>query len=271
MPRALDLGMGLTSTSVVGSGRLQLPVQTIWHIDADDLSTLWTEVSGTPSTHINGNDGDSIGQTGKAGNKYWRASSASLPNRRPKYKTGIAPNGKPIIRFDSTDDKLEVGLIQGSGFSTDNYTFSIVFALRSDVNAQGIFSCGKNGGNDWGVADGFFLADNTTSVSGAVNFFQGSGAELTTADLSNAFHCVTVDVGGGTRAIRVDGTEINSISQADETIDDAELTFVVGCRLSGGYAVFGELDLAEFALYDSQQSLANITATENYLMGKWGL
>jgi hypothetical protein len=164
-------------------------------------------------------------------------------------------NGLPVVRFDGTDDKLTV-----SGITNNDATRTIFMVARAVTHATG--DC------FFGFVTG---ADLNMTGSGQVRWNQNQAAGQQTIEAGTGVAGVTV---------RVITMRFNSTSSADAySLDGAAQNFDpndvyqsgssplnLGARVS---TFFGNVDIAEFLVFDSALVDTDLDAVRGYLLDKW--
>ncbi len=214
---------------------------------------LPTDISGiklwlAANRGLNLSDGDPVGtwpdQSGN-GNDATQGTGAA----KPTYKTNIL-NGKPIVRFDGTDDNLRTanfGLVQ------PEHVFC-VFKLKRDTVNDTLFD--GLGGN---------LMRFYRSGAGPVLGLYAGGAVGSIAVATTDFYIGSCLFNGVSSELRING---GSTVSGDVGANNAS-----GVTL-GAYGTvvdFAETDIAEIFIYDSALSTANRLSVERYLSSKYGI
>ncbi len=172
---------------------------------------------------------------------------------KPLFKTNII-NGKPVIRFDGSDDRLI-----HSGVSTGGTSFSLFLVLYNNSQAanygslisegstRGLFLRGSGAGGPSNKLDMFYSADkhNTTALTPGVWFYVSA---IVSAGALTFYRNGTAD-----------GTSSSIISTSFNTIGDDP----AGERFKG--------DIAEILIFNSAISGANLTNMHTYLASKYAL
>lgn len=164
---------------------------------------------------------------------------------KPTYKTAIQ-NGKPVVRFDGTDDFMACPAITAASgmtcFCVGKVTLATNFGMFFVVNAA-LFELRQNG-----VAGTAQLFSGTGTVNGADAL--GWHAYSFATNGSNLSQLWTDGASNGTRA---EGQACG--------------TPVIGARLAASLPMNG--DIAECLLYDSLLSDSNRQLVEAYLKAKY--
>lgn len=218
----IDIASGGGFTPPAGTVAWYKADELVGFSDNDPVGT-WTDDSG------DGNDSVGSGST------------------RPLYKTAIQ-NGLPIVRFDGTDDYLEVS--GGPMLGTQPFTVHMV-ALNRNTTAS-VFPL--VGGNQWRC--GRWGNDGKSAMS-AGSLVQGSASDIPV----NAAHQLTYVFDGASSKVYVDGVEKASGDAGSQSMDDLYL----GRFFNGGSFEFGQVDLGEVLVRLGGRD----TATEDYMQAKW--
>jgi len=170
---------------------------------------------------------------------------------RPLFKTGIL-NGRSIVRFDGSNDRLSVSLSPTIGQPTTIY-------IVMKVIAGAYYFYGKNdgGGSDYGYGIINNPGTNITSNAGATLQYT-YGSELFTYGIHALF------LNGGSSEIRVNG-----ISRVIGNAGTSRL--LPGITLGGAATNYSEVDYSEILVYDSILSLSDRISVENYLNSRYNI
>lgn len=165
--------------------------------------------------------------------------------KKPTFKTAIQ-NGKPVIRFDGTDDHVACPAITAAS----GLTCLVVAKVNSGIFPMLFVASNANlelRGNAGGTAMQL-LTNGVTTIAGdadgvwAVYSFANNGSNLSEFWTNGTSH----------------GTTANSSALG---------TPVIGDRIAGGQPMNG--DVAEVILYNSLLSVGNRQSVEAYLKAKW--
>jgi hypothetical protein len=201
------------------------------------------------------NDGDAISSwTDSSGNTNHAVQATG--SLQPLYKTAIQ-NGKPVVRFDGTDDYVQFGdasaLTAGTGF--------IVAKANADPAAAstnaGLWHLGTH------AATPTFYPFTDSNVYDAFGTDSRKSTGNPTPTLA-AFNVYTVSSAAGAWTSWFNGTQ--HFTTATNTVSfptDPKL----GRGIAAGVALLG--DIGEFLLYNSALSAGNRQAVEAYLKAKW--
>lgn len=229
--------------------------------DSDDAATI--DVT---------SDGDPVGEwKDKSGNAL-DATQTGLP--RPIYKTNIL-NGRPIIRFDSVDDFLDLGNV--SQLEVDSFTIHAVCLHRTTLTAKTIFGWQFNNGADKAGAIIQFDLANKVKIS-AINQSNNFVTQATpTAFGIDTFYIITYKKDSAVVDIRVDGVVEVSAGLLATPVDYAttltKTTHIGAANTDAGpVSFFFDGDIAELIFYDRALTSGEIDQIEkDYLSAKWGI
>lgn len=190
------------------------------------------------------NDNDAVASwtdSSGLGNHAVQATEAA----KPTYKTAIV-NGKPVLRFDGTDDFMAAPAITAASgmtcFCVGKVTLATNFGMFFVLN---------------GAA--FELRQNSTL--GTAQLFAGAGTVNGTDALG--WHVYSFSSNGSNLSqLWTDGT--SNGTRADGPVCG---TPAIGARLAAVLPMNG--DIAECLLYDSSLSVANRQSIEAYLKAKY--
>lgn len=199
------------------------------------------------------------------GNDFSQATSS----RRPLWiANGL--NGKPVLRFDGTDDFLSSSFLPATGANPRSVTMVI-----NNLDY-------KNGSSDsvvfsWGGTTTHFNAFGFNAISPATgsrfaNAFSiysnnnGSYRSFPTSPSADKSYVVTVNYNGSVAKLFVNSKEIATLSLTLNTTSVNNMR--IGSRFSTGYF---KGDLAEMALYDDILSVSDQAKLECYLSRKYNI
>lgn len=204
--------------------------------DSDPVST-WADASG------NGRDATAVDAT------------------RPIYKTGII-NGKPVVRFDGTDDFMDLGDNVGDDKAT--YTL-VVVARRTTYTAQQPWLSNRHLANSetdtyYGIAgtgEQFVYQDSAVPppIVGASALTNGNAYALMLVVTPAARQLYLAGAANGDDAATNTATKIFSGYIGKDT----------------GTGDFLNGDIAELLTYDAALDVSQRAALFAYTLGKWGV
>lgn len=173
--------------------------------------------------------------------------------KKPIFKTGIL-NGKPVVRFDGTDDTLVAGAAIGI---TGNHTYFVVVKMPNADYASPLWVTADDGAgvNLTGRADG--------SIDYGIPWSQNSGASYYDG---TSFYIFSLTFDGTTYRLRKNGTGLVSAATASAP---SNRTPRIGKSDALPTALNG--DLAEIIIYNSTLSQTDHNLVGNHLATKYGL
>lgn len=190
--------------------------------------------------------------------------------QRPTYQTGVL-NGRPVVRFDGTDDVLASASVVGSSFFAAN-SVTACYVLRQNA-----------GGLNNGTAFAWPAPDNTnrlgafTAFSDDVFYFthgnSAAGGEISVAQpggWDDVFHVVMLHRDAGAGTIRVDRAVVLSATFTDDLDVTQTASLYVGARTAIGENPFAG-DIAEIAIWNRALNDREIARLETYLSRKYVL
>lgn len=221
-----------------------IPGLQIW-LDADAITGL--------------SDGDPIA-TWLDQSGLGRDASQSTGAKKPTYKTGII-NGKPVIRFDGTDDCMSVP----DNDDFDGSPITLFAVWNFSAIGEGIISKGRDGFGAWVIRDTTIFGMHTD----AGNFNSDPTQSQTNWTLSQN---VIATVRGNNTVL--ESYEAGALKSTDSSISGVLGTsaypFTIGTYIDfvNGY-VTG--DIAEIVFYNVFLSAVYVRKVERYLSTKWGI
>ena len=205
-------------------------------------------------------DGDPVGLwPDKSGNG--NHASQSTTAAKPTLKTDII-NGKPVLRFDGTDDWIGDRLnriIQAAGQPT-----IFVVLSGSGSSSDTFLSIGEDDATTGHI--GQFTREYGIRVRG--------GNEVYSASASGSFEIFEAVQGGANvtdyRAF-VDGSEL-AVSSSTAAATDYDPGFVLGAKDDENFiSEFIAVDIAEVLVYDKALSTSKRQSVRDYLADKYGI
>lgn len=203
-------------------------------------------------------DGDAVaGWQDKSGNG--RHMTQSTSGSRPLYKINIV-NGKPVVRFDGTDDVLAGANLSALSAAE---AFIVVKTGQADPPAAGAGTGLWHYGTDTQASHYPFSNSNIYD-----NF--GTNSRKTVGDPTPSlatFRLYNVMSKSGTWTARLDGTQIYTV--ASNTVG-----FRSSCELGNGLSGAGPTfngDIAEVIVYSAELSGSDRDIVEAYIASKYGL
>jgi hypothetical protein len=205
------------------------------HLDASQSSTITKDASNLVSQW---NDFSS------QGNNISQATSS----KQPLFVANVQ-NGKPVIRFDGSNDMLQRTTYVNGALTQPNTVFYV----------------GKIGGNeDFTFASGTLGSENSVLTTGSnLTMYAGSiyGADSAVTTLQQ----YTFLYNTTSSTMRVNGTQTDTGSVGTHTMQG----FTVGANYTD--AQWSAIDVCEILVYNGTLSDTNRDKIESYLMEKWGL
>jgi hypothetical protein len=199
---------------------------------------------------------------------------------QPIYKTNIQ-NGKPIVRFDGTDDFLEVAdtaIIGGESgmtafFVTAHTTNALTKALLTkwDYSTQGTFIVSTYLGLPNRIET--FIADVITDLGGNNQYTTNEILVPTTFSIISIVYDGTQSVGNRVKIYSNGGAaEATSTNGTiPTTLTSSTSKLLVGSG-QGGISTWNyDGDMGEIILYNSALSDANRESVRNYLNNRWAI
>ena len=204
------------------------------YVNGDSVSS-WTDISGG-RTAVN----SSVGE-------------------QPAYVTG-AQNGRPVVRFDGTSDRLQATSFQDAFVGTTSATVFVAFAVGPGASSDTEYSV-----LDFGANDGFYRF----AGDGAGYLSDFRTARITAEPIgqpTSGSHYMTIRTGSS-------GYEVYRNSSL---VESTGASWGIGANLTiGDNPVSAGVDFAgdvfEVIYYNSQLSTSQIQQVGDYLVDKWGL
>lgn len=168
---------------------------------------------------------------------------------RPVYKTGII-NGKPVARFDGTDDYLDAALdvsgysaiTIGIAFAPKNYTQSGYFSCSATVNAGSVFV--------------LFQRER-----GATRIYINGGYQYSVAHPLDTFAVFVLTWDGTTWKLW-----LNGVQQENYVGGSTDKATATHCWLGAGFPAVSNSDVKEVLVYNSALNTTDVATLNNYLM-----
>ena len=169
---------------------------------------------------------------------------------RPTLQLNIL-NGLPVVRFDGTNDYLTVDITD----LTQPLTIFGAFTTDADVTTNEQLDGGGAG-----------AARCVTYInSGALTAFGGTNLVGAAVSTNTSYYYVVV-YNGTSSSIKLSG---GAATNGNAGTQDHG-AYVIGADQTPGGLPWGG-DIAEYGIYDSALSAADIAQVERYLAAKWGL
>ena len=248
-------GADIPSGSPAGSPVVWYDASTIGGLSDNDPLVTWEDL-------------------GSAGANLTAGAGAAAPT----YKTGIQ-NSLPGIYYDGGDTTINEGGLPGFGASPNGHaTLFIVVNLDTGFTTEGLYEFTRSAAtvNDgWGLysSGGTFIA-NLHAWDGSVKGVTHSAnvKPVDTVGLYTVVYDYNISPTSSANRLWRNGTVSTSsgINHSIEMLTPAVVDSLSLGALGGGiYKMSGYIH--EFIFYNTVLSSADITATESYLMTKWGL
>ncbi|OFY20727.1 MAG: hypothetical protein A2W98_01280 [Bacteroidetes bacterium GWF2_33_38] len=208
-------------------------------------------------------DGTTITQWDDQSGNNWHATIGAGINE-PTFESGIL-NGKPILRFDGTQDYMDFDANVETQLSGNNYSIFSVGAKRT-LNAYDLFIGGSSNGTNQSLLFGignsttrFWLGQVNNNLWGALISGE-SGTDINTFGLFSGF----LDNAVGHK-IYQNGSLLNSNTNL------TQLSGFPNPYLARYRATYYEVDIAEMIIYNSSVNTAQRKIIDNYLAAKYGI
>lgn len=212
---------------------------------------LWVDASSTEIVKDGGGfpaDGDPVTTWSDIGGRGQAFTQVTLANM-PTYRTNII-GGNPIIRFDGTDDWMDLSTVLKQ---YHQYTMFLV-AIRSNTGTGFVVADGAPGmvliftSGTPVIASGASNNPQVQRPTGVANGSPGVYTALNSFDFGNGFW---LNSNGTTSALNPLNT-----------------TLQIGARLSGTNSPYAG-DIGELVFYSRGLTLSEIKSINNYLCHKW--
>jgi hypothetical protein len=248
-------------------------------LDAADSSTLFDATAGGSLVTT---DGSAVARwNDKSGNN--RHATQATVNARPLLKTNIK-NGRNVLRFDATNDKLTI--------ANSTATFNFLHNSTSTIFAVSCNRGTTNTYNFWclldncsaGAGRGFYTGQSgsTTNKSSGHGILAGNNS-FVVAHSSNAIiprnvFSSTSFLGNPSAAAANRSTGFinganqfnNNVSSVSQTAGNAIYSFTIGGQFDG-HVVNWNGDVSEILIYNSALTTEQRQGIELYLNNKWNL
>lgn len=170
----------------------------------------------------------------------------------PTLQTNIV-NGRPVVRFDGTDDYLTVTLAATQPFTVIIVAKHVSGAVDADEIMGGGFTAAP-------AAAGALYATNAATDT----FDWSTGSAVSPGNLDASFHIHGTVVNGASSTLRLDGTS----STGDLGSNDMA-AFALGAGSDGGTPA--DVDVAEAIAYNVGLSTSELAQVEAYLSNKYAI
>lgn len=242
----------------------------LW-LDASSADTLYDATSG--GSLVTADSGVARWED-KSGNGSHAVQSTGA--NQPLRKASVQ-NGRDVLRFDGTNDTLQISSITLPTYFT---AFVVSSTTRSgnDLKFWLEHSANVNSNN------GFFF---NGTYEGAWTIRRGAGSSAVRygplVDSSDwigsgwALASLTYN-SAGVGSIYKNGTfvsdatlDLSTTSAATSALDNSDVTASLNIASRNGSSLFLNGDIGEIVIYNSALSSVNREAVENYLLAKWGI
>ncbi len=226
----------------------------LW-LDANDASTLFQDAAKT----IPAGNGDVVGAWENKANPGTNDGTQATTAAKPTLHTGVV-NGLPIIRFDGTDDFLNIGDLSALTAAE----IFIVVKIDNDPPAlaaqSGLWSMGTDG-----------VTPDTHFPFTTGDIFDVFG---TTVRKPSIIPTIALDQWNIYNVVSISGEWTNRINTVQQhTTGTNTVGFVATAKIgiSNGGTFFLDGDIAEIILYNAKLSTEDRTQLNAYLSNKYGI
>jgi len=181
----------------------------------------------------------------------------STAAKKPVYKTSIV-NGQPVVRFDGTDDYMDVVGVSGLTAAT----FFMVYKAVTNDSGDGYGHFGSESANnhysftDGNIYDGFGSAVRRNTGNPTV--------------VLSTWHIYAISVAANQWTSWINGTQ--HFTTAINTVGwDPDPVIGTGNDVYPPISTFGAADFAELMIYDSVLSVDDRSSVHTYLGDKYGI
>lgn len=226
-------------------------------------------------------DGADVGSSGNAG-PLWTSSEGNniqLRNRigstQPTYETTPNINGVPVLHFTQTGTQNSMCLNPAEGMPAS-------IEAISGTNGGSVYMVGRmnetnppSGGQGlWTICErdvGFSFQSQVWSTDGHMYdcTFTNAMKDCGVMDLSAPF-CYAIFSKTNQYTARLNGAQTFTTGTNTFRASVAQ-SLLIAAATTGGGAITGKLDVAEFLVYDHVLTAPEIAETEAYLLTKYGL
>jgi hypothetical protein len=238
-----------------------------------DISGLigWYKADSISGVSVDNTGVSSWTDSSPSGKNATNATSGS----QPAYKTNRI-NGYPCVRFDGTNDYLQ---ITSASFTSGSTIFLVCSASSAVLSGNNGMLCAATTGNDYDTGDSFILTTGYISAnnpSGWNTGWRGIGTTNVTTAFRNWYYWtyqVSVSGSNVTQVSRKSGTQIETKTGAASG-NCSPTKIMIGGRVTAGAIGtdgFYNGDIAEILIYNTDIGSANITLVEDYLSRKYAL
>jgi hypothetical protein len=231
---------GVTATLLVTSGLvLDLDAATITGLAEAAEVTTWAGSSGTA-----------------------RDATQATAGSKPTYRA-TALNGAPCVRFDGTNDWMDLGTAAMISAVT-GAKFTVMWAAKhANAGIAYLFARDSN------VGTREFALGSDSATFGPRSETAGTGG-LSGAAHSNAAHVFCIEWDSGTARARIDSTLVQTLTGQATAGSLASTSFTVGRRNYAGAEGYMNADLGRIVAYDRILSVQELLSAEGTLRNQFG-
>ncbi|MDB2414400.1 prepilin-type N-terminal cleavage/methylation domain-containing protein [Rickettsiales bacterium] len=232
----------------------------LW-LDGNDTSTLYTDPTCAADKLVTA-DGNSVAcWKDKSGRNNHAIQNDS--DRMPLYKTNIINTDREVVRFDGSNDFMDIDLT----FIVDN-NYTIIFVEKRNTTGTMMVMGTINNGSDnnalhigYRTDTGFTLAQWNNDIDAAISNTTNQARIITALFDMSSGHSI--------RSVRAGVVASNSNADKNPMLFGSNGSIGRGFSRSGTDYYNG--DLAELIIYDRALSSVERTNIEDYLSKKWGV
>lgn len=223
--------------------------------------TLWQDAGRTTPASA---DGDLVGSWDDASASGLHISQAGTA--RPTLKTNIV-NGKPVLRFDGTNDQLGRSVAMTALFAAAEASIFIVMSQDSTQANNTPVAWNATTTTNRVLTHATFADTvywdfiDATATSGRVSVAQPSGWD-------NAFHLTALMRSDSSQVIRVDRAQLVSQDPTATTLSAATAVWSIG-NTGSGADMFFKGDIAEVIVCNASLATTDRDNVESYLRTKY--
>lgn len=265
----VGIGCGVSGFRLPSSGFTPATISglKLW-LDSSDAATVYQSNGGALAAA----DGDPVGYWIDKSGQGNHATQASGTNK-PAFRTNIK-NGKPIIRFDGTNDNMT---LPSAILANSSISFFIVWSpsiLVGTATTSSYVVAGNNYGMRLSNFGGALTNERITFMSEALADALPAYGECT-ENIAVAFHLMAMTYNRANLAEPLywrNGTSKTLTSTGTTASVDWETVGNFCLKYIGNFtANFQQKDIAEIIAYDSSLSTTDRQKVETYLNAKWAI
>lgn len=227
----------------------------VW-LDASDVSRMFQLSNGTTAVSASG---DPVGYVGcYVGGNAIQTSN----NNRPTWQ-GNAQNGLPVLRFDGTNDSLQIASVAIQShfaiFVAGKFTTAKPFFIEHSATANlndGFYFYGSNVFSFAVRRPGVLFSRNASSATWA-------GSDFVVIDAQHAGNADIAIARNGTAEALSGGTNSN--------LTDTSVTTALNICSRNQTALFSDGDLGELLIYNRRLTATESQFVRRHLGRKWGV